>query len=368
MASVTIRNLVKRYGDTVAIKGLSLEIRDGEFIVLVGPSGCGKTTLLNSIAGLLRVEEGEIWIGENLAVAPEQGVFIPPQKRGVAMVFQDYAIYPHMTVFGNIAFPLEIRKVEKKEIRKRVVEIAQLLEIEDLLGRKPRALSGGQKQRVALARAIIRSPKVFLMDEPFANLDAKLRVRARVEIKRLQRELGITTVFVTHDQTEAMTMGDRIAVMNTGCIEQVGSPTTLYEEPRNLFVAGFIGSPPMNMWPAQVKLVQGKRMADLGFFAIELPAPVFEAAKAIGAKELMVGVRPEHIVIHPQPQERAFEAQVVHIEPIGKEFNVYLEANGESLVATVNSVSGLEIGQRVWLAFGKGKVHFFDRSSGKALR
>ncbi len=244
MANVTVKKLTKRYGETVAVKDLSLEIEDGEFMVLVGPSGCGKTTLLNCIAGLLRVEEGEIWIGEKLVVSPKQGVFVAPQRREVAMVFQDYAVYPHMSVFGNIAFPLEIRKVDKKEIRKRVEEVARLLEIEELLNRKPRALSGGQRQRVAIARALVRNPQVLLMDEPFANLDAKLRVRARVEVKRLQRELGITTVFVTHDQIEAMTMGDRIAVMNAGHIEQVGSPTTLYEAPRNLFVAGFIGTPP----------------------------------------------------------------------------------------------------------------------------
>lgn len=365
MANVTVKKLTKRYGETVAVKDLSLEIEDGEFMVLVGPSGCGKTTLLNCIAGLLRVEEGEIWIGEKLVVSPKQGVFVAPQRREVAMVFQDYAVYPHMSVFGNIAFPLEIRKVDKKEIRKRVEEVARLLEIEELLNRKPRALSGGQRQRVAIARALVRNPQVLLMDEPFANLDAKLRVRARVEVKRLQRELGITTVFVTHDQIEAMTMGDRIAVMNAGHIEQVGSPTTLYEAPRNLFVAGFIGTPPMNMWPAKLTDKEGKYLADLGFFALELPEEVAEASPG---KELMVGVRPEHIVIHREPRERSFEAKVVHIEPIGKESNVYLEADGKPVVVTTDSVLDLKIGQRAWLSLVEGKVHFFDPSSGEALR
>ena len=247
MADINIKNLTKIYGKTIAIKDINLEIKDGELFILLGPSGCGKTTTLFSIAGLIKPDSGEIYFGEKVIFSTENKKFERPQDRNLAMVFQDYAIYPHMTVFKNIAFPLEIRKKNKQEIEKRVKSAAERLEISQLLERKPKQLSGGQRQRVALARAIVREPTAFLMDEPLSNLDAKLRVYARAELKRLHKRLETTIVYVTHDQLEAMSIGDKIAILNNGILEQVDTPDNIYNSPKNIFVAGFIGSPPMNM-------------------------------------------------------------------------------------------------------------------------
>jgi multiple sugar transport system ATP-binding protein len=299
------------------------------------------------------------------------------------MVFQDYAIYPHMTVFGNIAFPLEIRKVNKREIEARVKKTAQLLEIEELLNRKPKALSGGQRQRIALGRAMVRNPKIFLLDEPLANLDAKLRVHARVELKELQQELGVTAIFVTHDQVEAMTMGDRIAVMNDGHLEQVGTPDELYHSPRNIFVAGFIGGPPMNMLEGRLVEKNGDLVIDLKFCTYELDKKARDLMRKTTLSEVTLGIRPENVVItkeskRPCPEPRpehgrraaegnSFEATVVHIELIGKESNVYLEAGGSSLIAIRSSTQDLRSGDKVWLSFDEEKIHVFDQKSGQAL-
>jgi multiple sugar transport system ATP-binding protein len=375
MASLTIKGLTKKYGETAAVENLDLEVKDKEFVVLVGPSGCGKTTTLNSIAGLVEIDEGEIWFGDELVTSPERGISKIPQKRGVAMVFQDYAIYPHMTVFGNIAFPLEIRKVNKREIEARVTKAAQLLEIEELLSRKPKALSGGQRQRIALGRAMVRDPKIFLLDEPLANLDAKLRVHARVELRKLQQELGVTAIFVTHDQVEAMTIGDRIAVMNDGHLEQMGTPAELYHNPRNRFVAGFIGSPSMNMLEGRLKEKNGALVIDLDFCIYELSENARELMKKTTLSEIILGIRPENIVItkeskgrRPEPVEgNSFEATVVHIELTGKESNVHLEARGSPLIAIRSSTQDLRAGDKVWLSFDEKKIHVFEQKSGKAL-
>jgi multiple sugar transport system ATP-binding protein len=366
MAGLTIKGLTKKYGETTAVENLDLKVKDKEFIVLVGPSGCGKTTVLNSIAGLIEIDKGEIWFGDELVTSPEHGTFKIPQKREVAMVFQDYAIYPHMTVFGNIAFPLEIRKVNKHEIETRVKKTAQLLEIDNLLNRKPKLLSGGQRQRIALGRAIVRGPKIFLMDEPLANLDAKLRVHARVELKKLQQELGVTTIFVTHDQVEAMTMGDKIAVMNDGHLEQMDTATELYHNPRNKFVAGFIGSPPMNMLDGRLVEKNGDIVIDLGFsiYGFSKMKGLMKKAKT---SEITLGVRPENIAIMKKRQKNSFGAKVIHIEPMGREFNVYLEARQSPFVAIRSSTQDLKAGNEVWLSFDEEKIHIFDRKSGETL-
>jgi len=375
MASLTIKGLTKKYGETAAVENLDLEVKDKEFVVLVGPSGCGKTTTLNAIAGLVEIDEGEIWFGDELVTSPERGISKIPQKRGVAMVFQDYAIYPHMTVFGNIAFPLEIRKVNKREVEARVKKAAQLLEIEELLNRKPKALSGGQRQRIALGRAMVRDPKIFLLDEPLANLDAKLRVRARVELRKLQQELGVTAIFVTHDQVEAMTIGDRIAVMNDGHLEQMGAPAELYHNPTNRFVAGFIGSPSMNMLEGRLEQKNEALVIDLNFCAYELSKRTRELMQKTTSSEVILGIRPENIVItkeskgrRPEPAEgNSFEATIVYIELTGKESNVHLEAGGSSLIAIRSSTQDLRTGDKVWLSFDEEKIHIFDQQSGKAL-
>jgi multiple sugar transport system ATP-binding protein len=367
MASLTIKGLTKKYGETAAVENLSLEVKDKEFVVLVGPSGCGKTTTLNSIAGLVEIDQGQIWFGDELVASPERGISKIPQKREVAMVFQDYAIYPHMTVFGNMAFPLEIRKVDKCEVETRVKKAARLLGIEELLHRRPKALSGGQRQRIALGRAMVRNPEIFLLDEPLANLDAKLRVHARVELRKLQRELGVTAIFVTHDQIEAMTMGDRIAVMNDGHLEQMGTPAELYHNPRNRFVAGFIGSPAMNMLEGRLEKKDGVPVIDLRFCVYELPRQARELMKGTTASEVILGVRPENVVITKENRRNALEATVVYIELTGKESNVHLEAGDFPLIAIRTSTQDLRAGDTVWLSFDEEKIHVFDQESGEAL-
>jgi multiple sugar transport system ATP-binding protein len=368
MTDLIIKNLSKKYRETIAVENLNLKVKDKEFVVLVGPSGCGKTTVLNSIAGLIEIDEGEIWFGDELVTSPRDDIFKIPQKREVAMVFQDYAIYPHMSVFGNIAFPLEIRKIGKFEIEERVKKIAQLLKIDHLLERKPKELSGGQRQRIALGRAMVRGPKLFLMDEPLANLDAKLRVHARVELKKLQQELGVTTIFVTHDQVEAMTIGDKIAVMNNGHLEQMGMPIELYYNPRNKFVAEFIGSPPMNMLDGSLVEKNGNIEIDLGISSIyRLSKKIKELVKRTTPLEISLGVRPENITIIEKKQPNSLKAKIVYIELIGKEFNVHLEVGGNFLIAIRSFVEDLKVGDEVWLSFDEEKIHIFDRESSKAL-
>ena len=367
MTNLNIKKLTIKYGDTVAVENLDLEVKDKEFVVLVGPSGCGKTTTLNCIAGLIEASGGEMWFGDELVMSPEEDIYKIPQKREVAMVFQDYAIYPHMTVFGNIAFPLEVRKVNKREIEERVNKAADLLEIGDLLKRKPKALSGGQRQRIALGRAMVRNPKIFLLDEPLANLDAKLRVRARVELKELQQRLGVTAIFVTHDQVEAMTIGDRIAVMNEGHLEQMGTPEELYHSPKNRFVAGFIGSPAMNMLDGKMEFQDDQYILDLKFGKISLPGINKKLSKTDHEMEVTLGVRPEKVILSKEKTENALEATVSHIELTGKEFNVHLHLGGFLIIAIRESVDDFAIGEKVWISFKMEEIHLFDLKSGNAL-
>lgn len=367
MVNLTIKNLTKKYGGATAVKNLDLNVRDKEFTVLVGPSGCGKTTTLMAIAGLIPIDGGEIWFGDELVTSPSRDIFKLPQERGVAMVFQDYAIYPHMTVFGNMAFPLKIRKVSKSEIKTKVKKAAQLLEIDHLLDRKPKELSGGQRQRVALGRAMVRDPMIFLMDEPLANLDAKIRVHARRELKKLQQELGVTTVYVTHDQVEAMTMGDKIAIMNDGILEQVGTPSETYRNPRCTFAAGFIGSPPMNMLNGSLVEKNGNIMIDLGFFAYELVNRTKEVMKRAKKSEVTLGIRPESVAIMKKSQKNSFKAKVVHIELTGRDYHIHLKVGENTLVAIASPPHDLGVGDEVWLSFDKKEIYIFDRKSGGAL-
>ncbi|BAA29263.1 375aa long hypothetical multiple sugar-binding transport ATP-binding protein [Pyrococcus horikoshii OT3] len=371
MAEVKLINIWKRFGDVTAVKDLSLEIKDGEFLVLLGPSGCGKTTTLRMIAGLEEPTRGQIYIEDNLVADPEKGVFVPPKERDVAMVFQSYALYPHMTVYDNIAFPLKLRKVPKQEIDKRVREVAEMLGLTELLNRKPRELSGGQRQRVALGRAIIRRPKVFLMDEPLSNLDAKLRVKMRAELKKLQRQLGVTTIYVTHDQVEAMTMGDRIAVMNKGELQQVGTPDEVYYKPVNTFVAGFIGSPPMNFLDATIT---DDGFLDFGEFKLKLLQDQFEVLEEenMVGKEVIFGIRPEdvhdasftHIDV---PEENTVKATVDIIENLGGEKIVHLRRGNISFTAKFPKESKVREGDEVSVVFDMKKIHIFRKDTEKAI-
>ena len=364
---VTIENLTKKYGETVAVEDLNLEIKEGEFFILLGPSGCGKSTTLLCLAGLLKPDSGEIWLGDELVTSVERDVFVPPQGRGVAMVFQDYALYPHMTVSQNIAFPLEVRGKGKREVETRVKETVELLGISPLLDRKPKQLSGGQRQRVALGRAIIREPKLFLLDEPLANLDAKLRVHMRAELKKLHQKLGTTTIYVTHDQVEAMSIGDRIAVQKDGILQQVGTPEDVYDSPRNMFVAGFIGSPPMNMLEGTLVKKDENIGIDLGISMFELPNRAKEAVKEAKRSEVVLGIRPEHITITKKHQKNAVEAKVSFLELIGRELHVHLTAGEKTLIAIAKPTQRLKVGQKVWLAFDERKIHIFDKKTEEAL-
>ena len=363
MATVTFDHVFKRYGDVTAVNDLNLQIQDEEFLVLVGPSGCGKTTALRMIAGLEDVSDGSLKIGDrevnNLA----------PKDRDVAMVFQSYALYPHMSVYDNLAFGLKLRKMPKAEIDKRVREAAATIELHNLLDRKPKQLSGGQRQRVALGRAIVREPAVFLMDEPLSNLDAKLRVQTRAEIARLHQRLRTTVVYVTHDQVEAMTMGDRIAVMNFGVLQQVGSPQELYQHPVNKFVAGFIGSPAMNFVNVTPKTEGGSlKVVGEGF---DLPVPdSLKNAVENGATDLTAGVRPEHFEMMtgaaPGPGATV-RATTDVVEFLGNEELLHVRVGGHDLVAVVDASHRVKPGDVVELFVPIDRVHLFDTAEGKAL-
>ena len=370
MASITVKNLTKKYGITIAVKDLNLQIKDKEFFVFLGPSGCGKTTALLAIAGLIKVDAGEIWIGNEVVNSAEQGTHKPPQEREVAMVFQDYAIYPHMTVFDNIAFSLKIRKVNKNEIEERVKKTAELLGISQLLNRKPRQLSGGQRQRVALGRAIVRKPKVFLMDEPLANLDAKLRVQTRTELKKLQRNLGVTTIYVTHDQVEAMTMADRILVLKDGIAEQIGTPDELYNHPSNLFVAGFIGSPEMNFVDCTLVEETERLFLDAKEFKISLPAELSSELRSRIGEEVIMGIRPEDLYeskyVKGTTQQNAVEMTLDLIEPVGAYLLLHLKAGWIPFVATVRDTKA-RAGQEVIMEIDSSKMHIFSKKATKAI-
>lgn len=364
---MVLKNVTKKYGDVVAMGDISLEVKPGEFFTLVGPSGCGKTTTLYSIAGLNEPDEGEVWIGGDQVTSVEEGILEPPQERNIAMVFQDYAIYPHMSVFDNIAFSLQVKGTEEEEIEERVRNVARLLGIEDLLDRKPGQLSGGQRQRVALGRAIVREPKVFLMDEPLANLDARLRVSARGELRKLQKRLGVTTVYVTHDQAEAMTMSDRIGVMKEGVMQQVGTPDEIYSSPANLFVANFIGSPPMNLIEGKISGRGKNALLDMESFKYKLPIEAEEMKERAETPEIVLGIRPEHISILKEKKENTIAAEVELIEPAGKELNVHLGVGEETLLVLADPKSEFEIGEEVWLSPEPDKIHVFDKKTEEAI-
>ncbi|MEM0482472.1 MAG: ABC transporter ATP-binding protein [Nitrososphaerota archaeon] len=362
MASVRLVNLYKKFDRVIAVDGVSLEIPDGDFVVLLGPSGCGKTTTLRCIAGLETPDAGEIWIGDSMVND------LPPKDRDVAMVFQNYALYPHMKVYDNLAFPLKMRKAERSEIDRRVKEVADLLGISHLLERRPRQLSGGEQQRVALGRAIIRRPRVFLMDEPLSNLDAKLRLFMRAELKRLQRELKTTTVYVTHDQAEAMAMADKIAVMNRGKVQQYADPNTIYSRPANAFVATFIGSPPMNMIKAAIKQERGRVVLDAGSFSYTLSPEYSEVVlENAQSSEALLGVRPEDLRLSFERNSYSvFMSEVYVVEHQGANLVVDLKIDSE-IIKAITPTLPLQIGQKVWVGFEENKIHVYDGKTEQLL-
>jgi multiple sugar transport system ATP-binding protein len=392
LAEIVLEDVWKIYPDgTEAVRSLDLDIADGEFIVLVGPSGCGKTTALRMVAGLEEISKGTARIGSRVVND------VPPKERDIAMVFQNYALYPHMSVFQNMGFGLQLQKVPKSEIDRRVRDAAGILGLNELLDKKPAALSGGQRQRVAMGRAIVRHPQAFLMDEPLSNLDAKLRVQMRSEIARLQRELGVTTIYVTHDQTEAMTMGDRVAVMRKGVLQQVDTPQTLYEHPRNLFVAGFIGSPAMNLMEATLDRADGKLAIKLGSFRLPLPDEVIAKRGALAGyegKTIVVGIRPEDMedasLAPDAPADQRIQATIELTEALGSDVVVHFtldapaavtedvkelaadvgDAKADDLersagrhatvVARLNPRTSARMGQPIELVVDTHRLHFFD--------
>jgi multiple sugar transport system ATP-binding protein len=365
MAEVALHNVMKRFDEVDAVRGISLHIPDKEFVVLVGPSGCGKSTTLRMIAGLEEVTAGDIVIGGDVVND------VPPKDRDIAMVFQNYALYPHMTVFENMSFGLKLRRTPKTEIRARVEHAAKILDITDLLGRRPKQLSGGQRQRVAMGRAIVRNPKVFLFDEPLSNLDAKLRVQMRTEIKRVHQKVKTTTVYVTHDQVEAMTLADRVVVMNDGRIEQVGRPHELYHMPKTRFVAGFIGSPAMNFLPA--RLAQNgdglllRLSEDLAF---PVPATRADRYRPAAGKDLTFGLRPEHIT-EPRGEGRdprcEFTVTLDVVEPMGMETMVFFTINGSEICARVEPSAATAPGQPMRLYANLNHMHLIDPATDLVL-
>ncbi|MDD6278352.1 MAG: ABC transporter ATP-binding protein [Ruminococcus sp.] len=377
MAGLTLKGIYKKYpGGVVAVSDVNLEIRDKEFIVLVGPSGCGKSTTLRMIAGLEEISEGELYIGDRLVND------IAPKDRDIAMVFQNYALYPHMTVFENMAFGLKLRKVPKDEIERKVNEAAKILDLTHLLDRKPKAMSGGQRQRVALGRAIVRSPQVFLLDEPLSNLDAKLRAQMRTEISKIHKKLGTTFIYVTHDQTEAMTMGDRIVCMKDGFVQQIDTPQNLYENPTNKFVAGFLGSPQMNFIDAVLKEEFGQYIVEFGSndsrtqkgVKYQIIVPESKATPELADyvnKEVILGVRPESIHDEEMYLSNAttgiIDTQVEITEMMGAETYLYLLCEGIPLTARVSPRSTARPGDEIKVAIDPNRIHLFDKETEKTI-
>jgi multiple sugar transport system ATP-binding protein len=368
MASLSLKNITKVYPNGfVAVKDFNLEIADKEFIIFVGPSGCGKSTTLRMIAGLEEISSGELWIGDKLMNDVE------PKDRDIAMVFQNYALYPHMSVYDNMAFGLKLRKTPKAEIDKLVHEAAKILDIEHLLDRKPKALSGGQRQRVAMGRAIVRNPKVFLMDEPLSNLDAKLRVQMRIEISKLHQRLETTIIYVTHDQTEAMTLGTRIVVMKDGVVQQVDTPQNLYDQPNNLFVAGFMGSPQMNFIDSVVGR-EGDKVT-LTFGSTTIVVPELKAKRLIDAgyegKTVVLGIRPEDVkdeeMFISQSPESVVDVTVRVYELLGAEVFLYLDVDQYEITARVNPRTTARPGDQIRVAFDLSKMHIFDKESEQVI-
>ncbi|MFH1045714.1 MAG: sn-glycerol-3-phosphate ABC transporter ATP-binding protein UgpC [Candidatus Omnitrophota bacterium] len=368
MARVSLNNVSKIYPpDVVAVKDVTLGVENREFLVLVGPSGCGKSTTLRMIAGLEEASKGQIYIGDTMVND------VPAKDRNIAMVFQNYALYPHMSAYENMAFGLKLRRYPKSEIDRRVSEAAQILEIKHLLNRKPRELSGGQRQRVAVGRAIVRKPLAFLFDEPLSNLDAKFRVQMRTELSRLHIRLQATMIYVTHDQIEAMTMGDRIVVMKDGVIQQVADPTTLYDRPVNKFVAGFIGSPPMNFIAGTIKKIDGKFFFDEGGFKVKVVEEMAKKISDYDGREIIFGVRPEDIYdklfAQVAPPENCITATCEIVEPLGAEVYLHLASPSRkhSFIAKVGGHDKPGINQDLNLVLDMNKVHFFDKDSEKTI-
>ena len=363
MAEVLLKNLYKIFDEkTEVVKDLNLQIKDTEFMVLVGPSGCGKSTTLRMIAGLEDISRGEIYIDQQCVNN------LPPKDRDIAMVFQNYALYPHMTVYENMAFGLKLRKFPKAEIKTRVYEASEVLGLSDLLERRPKALSGGQRQRVALGRAIVRKPKVFLFDEPLSNLDAKLRVQMRIEINKLHQRLSTTMIYVTHDQVEAMTMGNRIAVMKNGIIQQVDQPMTLYDKPKNKFVAGFIGSPAMNFFEGNLIKNHGIecRISIMNFV---IPEAIATKYRFSGEQDIILGVRPEHFTLTPVSGIPAVElqAKVEVVEPMGNEIFLYLSKNDQMFTVRTSASVNTKANQQISLFLHLDRLHFFDSKTSDSL-
>jgi multiple sugar transport system ATP-binding protein len=363
MARVLIRNLNKKYDEVHAVKGVNLEIRDREFVVLVGPSGCGKTTTLRMVAGLESITSGDVLIGDTVVNE------LPPMDRDIAMVFQNYALYPHMSVYDNMAFGLKMRKFARPEIERRVREAADILGIGDYLQRKPRQLSGGQRQRVALGRAIVRHPQVFLFDEPLSNLDAKLRVQMRVELKKIHDRLGTTAVYVTHDQVEAMTLGDRVVVMKDGLVQQVGEPLELYNRPTNRFVAGFIGSPAMNFAKVSVVEENGAICAVNEGMHLTLPPPLAARLRAHVGQEVTLGIRPEDLSVVPggESDGLSFPAVVEVIERLGSQILLDVKVGSGAMVVAVEPTLQTKVREQLRLALDAQRLHFFDGRSETAI-
>ncbi len=366
MAQVILKAVTKVFpGNVVAVDDITLDVKDKDFLVMVGPSGCGKSTTLRMIAGLEEITKGEIFIGNRLVND------VPPKDRDIAMVFQNYALYPHMTVYKNMAFGLKLRRFPKAEIDKRVRETAEILSISNLLERKPKALSGGQRQRVAVGRAIVRKPKVFLFDEPLSNLDAKLRVQMRTEISKLHTRLQATIVYVTHDQVEAMTMGDTIVVLKDGFVQQIDDPLSLYNKPNNRFVAGFIGSPSMNFMDGIIQKEDNVLYFNEGNFKVKIPAEIAPKLESYAGREIVFGIRPEDIcdptVTQPVGEPYRIEAKVEIVEPMGSELYVYLTTGKSPFIARVDAQVQAEIDTMKPFALNMKKCHFFDKQTEKAI-
>jgi multiple sugar transport system ATP-binding protein len=366
MARVAFENVVKQFGDVTAVNNLNIDVADKEFLVLVGPSGCGKTTALRCLAGLEEISSGTIKIGDRVVND------VAPKDRDIAMVFQSYALYPHLSVYDNMAFGLKLRKVPKDEIKRRVQEAADILGIHELLERKPRQLSGGQRQRVAVGRAIVREPKVFLFDEPLSNLDAKLRVAMRAEISKLHQRLQTTFIYVTHDQFEAMTMATRIAVINKGLLQQLDTPQVLYDHPNNLFVAGFIGSPAMNFFPGKLRKDNGKLVVDNGDFVLPIPAKKAKPYEAHAGRDVIFGIRPENIhdadFVPPNIDAEKVATKVDLTELMGNEIFLYLVSGKNTFVARVDPRSQMHVGEQASVMFDMDTFHIFDAATEEAIR
>jgi multiple sugar transport system ATP-binding protein len=362
-APVAFEGVGKRFGNVTAVDDLNLAVDNGEMLVLLGPSGCGKTTSLRMLAGLESISAGTIRIGETVVNA------LPPRARDIAMVFQSYALYAHLTVYENLAYPLRVRKLPKAEIDQRVRDVAATVQIGELLERKPRELSGGQRQRVALGRAIIRRPAVFLMDEPLSNLDAKLRLHTRGELKRFQRELATTTIYVTHDQAEAMTLADRVAIMDKGVLQQVGPPKEVYGRPANVFVAGFLGSPPMNLLDVRASSAGGSPALTIASAAIPATGSLAQRLTRLASQDgaVILGLRPEEVALRRAPGDGGIPGEVFVVEDLGNERLITLDVGGQYVVARTPSDFPAEMGERLWFAFDPSRAHLFDPVSQRRL-